>query len=375
MRKMVELVVLLLGSTIVALGVCLYLAGIAASGVITMELTHTLFWATLVVLVLGAALSAWVMNLGRRAIWGSAVITLIVVATILWATNAYLTKKKAELDAANQPPPQFHKIIPGPSVPIVKTPRPKPSRVNIDQRGNDNVAGTVDQSGNKGGTNNAAIGNGNDVGNTYNINPPKPPDPIGLFLDCDFQRFPITIPSGSKILVLQVRPDIIKKNIGLEEISAPDTGTLIWPSEKDDPPLAIYTHPNQDNPIKFVEFYGVKCTLRKIGASTSFDAVVLPIIFGEGWGTYKLITDPLENSGLFSEFTFYMVNYCYSEPQMFGDIPSGLMVGYFAPTATVHVLGESDPKQVAIRIPFRNKLQPNFLLQGSYRRWSGFSPC
>ena len=49
MRKFAKFVMLVVGSTIVALVVCLFAAGVSSSGVNLLELTHAFFWACFIV--------------------------------------------------------------------------------------------------------------------------------------------------------------------------------------------------------------------------------------------------------------------------------------------------------------------------------------
>ncbi len=209
--------------------------------------------------------------------------------------------------------------------------------------------------------------------------PPKPQSPqVGLFLECSFQDFPLTIPAGSKMLVLQAHPSIIKKHVGLREIKAPLNENLAWPSDREAIPLPLPL-PGRSKMLAGPNFQGLKCTLRKYGDPVSIDKIAIRLTFST-WGKYDLFVDPLESQGTFADFTFYMVNYCYSEPPRPGTYDSGsaearLVVGTFSQTATLHVVGDSNHREVPITIPFRQSLQPNFILPGTYRRWIGFPPC
>jgi hypothetical protein len=199
---------------------------------------------------------------------------------------------------------------------------------------------------------------------------------VRLFLDCSYQQFPLTIPAGSRVLVLQAHPGIITKHLGLLEVAAPLTNTLTWPSAFESTPLPL---PIPSKALAPTTFQGLKCILKKYGDPVSIEKIVIPIYFSAGWGNYDLIADPLESQGSFTDFTFYMINYCYSEappPGIIdpGSIQSNLVLGTFSKTATVQILGEASRRQIPISIPFRNNLQPDFILPGTYHRWAGFPP-
>lgn len=126
MRRAAELIAIVLGSTILALCVGFILAGVNASGVITMELTHTFFWIALALASLGAFLGLMLMAQPLKYSITGGLLTLIFVGGGLLGLDGWLHKKKTEQDAANHPPAPIDKlnyIPPKPSVPIVKTPR------------------------------------------------------------------------------------------------------------------------------------------------------------------------------------------------------------------------------------------------------------
>jgi len=207
---------------------------------------------------------------------------------------------------------------------------------------------------------------------------PKMPN-LSLFMDCNYQEFPVAIPAGSKILVLQAHPSTILKHIGLKEIDAPADKSIKWPTEREVVPLPLLFRGRPEG-LAGPNFMGLKCTLKKYGDPIAVDTIVIKTTFAK-WGTYDLIADPLESQGELTDFSFYMLNYCYSEPpaspQTYdtGSVEAVVVLGTIEPTATLHVLGEPGRRQVRITIPFRNSLQPNFILPGSNHRWIGFPPC
>jgi hypothetical protein len=165
-RKLAEFVMLIVGSTIVALVVCLFVAGVSSSGVNILELTHAFFWACFVLGVAGALIGATLLHFSMWRIVLSGAVTAIMLGGALYWTNAYLTKKRAELDASNRPPPPLSTSVPGlpPQMRIIKNP-PVP-QIKIIQHGNGNgaVGGSVNVNGdcnviNNGGSNNRASPN------------------------------------------------------------------------------------------------------------------------------------------------------------------------------------------------------------------------
>jgi hypothetical protein len=149
-RKTAELILVVLGSSIVALVIGFILAGIGASGVIGVTLTHALFWAAFAVAILGASIASWsVAQSWKHAAMGL-MATALVVGSGLIMLDRWLHTKKTEQDAANQPPPVLSFHIPSPRVPVIKTPKlpeiqkAKPS-VNIEQHdtGNGAVGGNI----------------------------------------------------------------------------------------------------------------------------------------------------------------------------------------------------------------------------------------
>ena len=200
---------------------------------------------------------------------------------------------------------------------------------------------------------------------------------IALYLECDFQNFPMEIPAGTQIVVLQAHPNVIKKHLGLVEIRAPQDKSRTWPTVQEAPPLPRPPVTHSSKPF-IGGFRGVKCVLKKYGGNIVLDRVGIRLVFSD-WGTYDLYADPFDAQPS-SPFSFYMINYCYLPKPAPGGVNLGggrdaLVMGYFSPIATFRIAGESSTRQVGITIPFRDSLQPNFFLFGTYRHWNGFPPC
>jgi len=84
-RKVVELAAVVLGSAVLALVVGIILAGVSASGVIAMELTHALFWVTFAITGIGSTIG--LVLLFREvsyAIIGGLCTALLVVGGLFW---------------------------------------------------------------------------------------------------------------------------------------------------------------------------------------------------------------------------------------------------------------------------------------------------
>ncbi len=149
MRKFAEFVMLIAGSTIVALVVCLFVAGVGSSGVNLLELTHAFFWACFAVGVIGAVISTALLRFSGRYVLLAGATTAALLGGLLYGTNAYLTKKKAEIDASNRPPNPISTPTPGlPSlVPIKKTLRPRPpvpeAKIDLHGKGAGAVVGSI----------------------------------------------------------------------------------------------------------------------------------------------------------------------------------------------------------------------------------------
>ncbi|MGA2204705.1 MAG: hypothetical protein ABSD89_10905 [Halobacteriota archaeon] len=135
MRKAVETILAIMGCAIVTLIVGLVLSGLGASGVVSMQITHALFWLAFGISIVAAPLATWLISPSWKHCLAAFAFTAILVGGGLWYLDSWLTLKKVEQDATNQaPPPPAHTTAPSPSVPIIKTsiprhpaPAPKPT--------------------------------------------------------------------------------------------------------------------------------------------------------------------------------------------------------------------------------------------------------
>ena len=214
------------------------------------------------------------------------------------------------------------------------------------------------------------------------VQPTPPPAPVAppvlapsevrLFVECESQWFPIEIPAGSVARVLRIHPSTLKDHtrlLGLQNIGAPQDKARIWPTDEEAAPLPSWSGGKTPEP----NFYGVKCTVRKYGVGTVDDIVIAMMFFGS---PYNLVIDPLESSGSFDRFTFYLVNACYL------DLASGFsfqlppVVTQFPQSATAHVLGEPVRRTITVKKAWRDDLPPHaILLLPSNRRWKDLPPC
>jgi len=134
-RKAVETILAIMGCAIVTLIVGLVLSGLGASGVVSMQITHALFWLAFGISIVAAPLATWLISPSWKHCLAAFAFTAILVGGGLWYLDSWLTLKKVEQDATNQaPPPPAHTTAPSPSVPIIKTsiprhpaPAPKPT--------------------------------------------------------------------------------------------------------------------------------------------------------------------------------------------------------------------------------------------------------
>jgi hypothetical protein len=129
-----------LGSAIVALVVALVLAGVSQSGVVNMRITHTLFWLAFGTSAVAMTLGTWLMSRSFKDALLALLSTVLIVGGGLWWLDSWLAARKAEQDAANQPPKLAYRDTPGPSVPVIKTPKPASQAPAINQHGNGNGA-------------------------------------------------------------------------------------------------------------------------------------------------------------------------------------------------------------------------------------------
>jgi hypothetical protein len=96
MLKAAKVVLAFLGCAIVTLVVGLVLSGLGASGVVSMRITHALFWLAFGISILAAPLATRLISPSWGLWLASFICTVIVVGGGLWWLNSWLTQKKAE---------------------------------------------------------------------------------------------------------------------------------------------------------------------------------------------------------------------------------------------------------------------------------------
>lgn len=168
--------------------------------------------------------------------------------------------------------------------------------------------------------------------------------PVSLWVDCDFQGFPMVIPSGQTIHVLIAHPRIIERNDLLFDFEASNDKNRMWPSKKE-----AFPRPLNVGDRVHEAFGGEKCTVEKYG-DPIVDNIALPVKFAGYTHPYVVVVDPLDSSN-FKSFTFYMVNGCAYRP----------MIGQISSTASVHVLGEQGRETVTVNVPARKLYTTIFL--------------
>jgi hypothetical protein len=120
-KKAIELIGVVLSSAIFSLIVTFVVSGINSSGLIGVELTHAYFWLAFGLAVATAPTAAYLIWKSFKFATICLVATVVVMGGGLWHLDSWLTLKKAQQDAANQPPSPLHTSAPPPSVPIIKT--------------------------------------------------------------------------------------------------------------------------------------------------------------------------------------------------------------------------------------------------------------
>jgi hypothetical protein len=129
-----------LGSAILALVVALVLAGISASGVITMQMTHVFFWLAFAVGVAGVTIATLVAWESIKYSLIALTLITVVLGLALLRLDSWLNREKTRQEGSNKPPPTINAVAPAPVVPIVKTPIRRKTRLQVEQHGNGNGA-------------------------------------------------------------------------------------------------------------------------------------------------------------------------------------------------------------------------------------------
>jgi len=198
---------------------------------------------------------------------------------------------------------------------------------------------------------------------------------IALFLDCTYEDFPIRISAGSTIHVLRIHPAVIKsspKAVAFLDVGAPGKEDRTWPQDREAPPLPAFMSTGE--PVRHALV--MKCTVRKYGKGTVEKALISLQLAGR----YNLLIDPLESSGAFESFSFYLLNACYTDlkPGEY-DGAGGMsppIVGEFPEKAKLQIIGEPDWKEVPLTVSYRqNSTYRTILLMPVHRRWRDLPPC
>ena len=112
------------GSAIVALVVGVVLAGISQSGVVNMQITHTLFWLAFGISAVTTTLGVWLTSRSFKDALLALLLTVFIVGGGLRWLDSWLSVKKAEQDVSDQPPSPLYTTAQPPTVPIIKTLNP-----------------------------------------------------------------------------------------------------------------------------------------------------------------------------------------------------------------------------------------------------------
>jgi hypothetical protein len=182
MDRGAKIVLAFMASAIVALVIALVLGGLAASGVISMQITHVLFWLAFGISAVAVTLWTWSNSWSIKPSILTLGITLVVIGGGLLWLDKWLQRERARQEARTQPPSM---TTSGPKVPMSKTDwsqyrAPLPS-TKLTAGANSNV---ISGNNNVAATGGAVIqqGNGNVAipGNTGTVNVPGPLGQIGV---------------------------------------------------------------------------------------------------------------------------------------------------------------------------------------------------
>jgi hypothetical protein len=166
----------------VGLVIALVLAGISASGVITMRMTHVMFVLAFVVGVTAAALAMWLMSRSVKYSVIALATSAIVLGVVLLSLDGWLHRERAKQDAQSQPP-LTNTSAPAPQVTTEHEQAAAPPKVrarsaralaHIGQRGNGGgaVGGSVQQ----GPCSIAQVGGTNNQASVNCVQQPPPPN-------------------------------------------------------------------------------------------------------------------------------------------------------------------------------------------------------
>jgi hypothetical protein len=199
---------------------------------------------------------------------------------------------------------------------------------------------------------------------------PEPVEPVAIYMACQFDHYPITIPAGTSIHLLRIYPDFLKEIPGFpttgifHDVTAGDKG-MTWPSISDGSWPSKREISDNIKHGKFTAPFIFKCDLSSLGKTTVED-VSIPILVRPAKNNpkglvYQIAFDPLPAG---THFVFYVVNYC--EDEVVVNWPDNLYV---------HVLGEESRRKVPLKMIKRDWPSNLMLFYPPGFKWSVAQNC
>lgn len=206
------------------------------------------------------------------------------------------------------------------------------------------------------------------------VPPTPPPEPVSVYLGCDWDHIPIHIPVASTIHVIRLLPATLYGNpkissVGVfEYVSSKSDKELDWPSmsegrwmTRSEAQQTVISMNSMPTP------FASRCTVNVYGAAIVEDLVATLIVDTNDKvrHEYPVAFDPFVPN---NPFVFYVVNVC----------SSGVTVQMvqWADRATLHVLGEPSKRKVPLNFVKRgwpSELLPMF--GPSSFLWNGVQGC
>ena len=121
MEKFFKIILGFLGAATLALFTGFVIAGLSASGVISLHITHVCFWIAFAIAFTVISIGSWLLRKSILFSSGAALMSIVIVGGGLWWLNSWLTVQKQAQDSANKVPVPVARSAPSPQVPIVKT--------------------------------------------------------------------------------------------------------------------------------------------------------------------------------------------------------------------------------------------------------------
>jgi hypothetical protein len=193
---------------------------------------------------------------------------------------------------------------------------------------------------------------------------------VAIYMECQFDHYPIKIPAGSTIHVIPLQPDLLRGNPNFRaagifrDVTATDT-ELTWPSKSDGSwPSKAEAMENLKKGTTGMPFV-FKCSLSSFGKSTvediSIPMLVRPMRANAKGNTYQVDFDPLISG---AHFPFYVTNYC--QDQVYVTWPDSLRV---------HVMGEDGNRSVPLKMIKRSWPGDFMIFMSSAFKWSSGQKC